>query len=94
MAYRDPQVARERGRERFLKRTAERLAAGQPRYKDPESARAYERERSRRCTEKRLALGLCPKCGDEPLAPERRLCAPCGRNGASPSGPGTRPPRP
>ncbi len=117
MAYRDPQVARERGRERFRRRTAERLArgtcpkcgkappepdrslcaacnekrriaarartakrraAGQPRYKDPEKARTYERERSRRCMEKRLALGLCPKCGDEPLAPERRLCAPCG----------------
>ena len=59
-------------------RSAKRKAAGQPRYKDPEKARAYERERYRRCAAERLARGLCPKCGREPLAPERRLCAPCG----------------
>ena len=117
MAYRDPDVARVRGRERFRRRTAERLArgvcpkcgkaapepdrslcapcnekrrtadrtrtakrraAGRPRHKDPQKARVYERERYRCCAAERIALGLCPKCGREPLAPERRLCAPCG----------------
>ena len=117
MAYKDPETGRMRGRERFRRRTAERLAqglcpkcgkappepdrslceacnekrriaerarsakrraAGPPRYKDPEKARTYERERYRRCAAERLARGLCPKCGNEPLAPERSLCAPCG----------------
>ena len=117
MPYRDPDLGRVRDRERFRRRTAERLArglclkcgkappepdrslcaacnekrrisdrartakrraAGQPRYKDPEKARAYERERYRRCAAERLARRLCPKCGREPLEPERRLCAPCG----------------
>ena len=59
-------------------RTAKRGAAGRPRYKDPQKARVYERERYRCCAAERIALGLCPKCGREPLAPERRLCAPCG----------------
>ena len=59
-------------------RSAKRRAAGRPRYKDPQKARAYERERYRRCAAERIARGLCPKCGEEPLAPERRQCAPCG----------------
>ena len=117
MAYRDPELGRARGRERFRRRTAERLArgvcpkcgkappephrslcaacnekrriadrarsakrraAGRPRYKDMERARAYERERYRRSAAERIARGLCPKCGNKPLAPERSLCAPCG----------------
>ena len=47
MAYRDPQVRRARNRERFHRRTAERIARG-----------------------------LCPKCGERPPEPDRRLCAP------------------
>ena len=117
MPYKDPAVGRQRDRERFRRRTAERLArgvcpkcgkappapdrslcaacnekrriadrarrakrlaAGKPRYKNPEKARATERERYRRRTAERRARGLCPKCGQEPLAPERSLCAPCG----------------
>ena len=118
MPYRDPRIGFARGRVRFQRRTAERLArglcpkcgqappepdrslcaacnqkrriadrartakrraAGRARYKDPEKARAYERERYRRSAAERLARGLCPKCGREPLAPERRLCVPCGK---------------
>ena len=58
-------------------RDAKLRAAGKPR-RDLGKARAYERERSRRETAERLAQGLCPRCGQEPLAPERSLCAPCG----------------
>ena len=58
-------------------RDAKLRAAGKP-CRDPHKARAYERERSRRETAERLARGLCPRCGQEPLAPERSLCAPCG----------------
>ena len=116
MAYKDPEVGRERNRECFQRRTAERRArglcprcgaeppapgrslckpcaekkrvagrardaklraAGKP-LRDLGKARAYERERSRRETAERLAQGLCPKCGKEKLAPDRRLCEPCG----------------
>ena len=47
-------------------------------YKDPDKARDHDRERYRRLTEERLASGKCPKCGKEPLPPERRLCRSCG----------------
>ena len=46
--------------------------------KDLDKARAYERERHLRRTADRLDRGLCMKCGKHPLAPGRRLCAPCG----------------
>ena len=47
-------------------------------YKDLDKAREHGRERYRRLTEERLAGGMCPKCGREPLPPERRLCHTCG----------------
>ena len=47
-------------------------------YKDLDKAREHGRERCRQRTEERLASGMCPKCGREPLPPERRLCHTCG----------------
>ena len=47
-------------------------------YTDPDKAREHDRERCRRRTAERLASGLCPKCGKEPLPPERSLCRSCG----------------
>ena len=47
-------------------------------YKDPGKAREQGRERYRRLTKERLASGMCPKCGREPLAPDRSLCRSCG----------------
>ena len=116
MAYRDPNVGRARGRERFRRRTAGRIARGactrcgkeppaqgrrlcepcaakknsasrardaklraegRPR-RDPEREKSYRREHRRRQVAERIARGLCPRCGKEPPAPERSLCAPCG----------------
>ena len=48
-------------------------------YKDPDKAREHDRECYRRRTKERLAQGLCPKCGREPLPPERSLCRSCGK---------------
>ena len=42
-------------------------------YKD----RERERERHRRRAAERRARGTCPKCGKNPPAPERSLCATC-----------------
>ena len=47
-------------------------------YRDPEKALEHDRERYRRLTKERLVQGLCPKCGREPLPPERGLCRSCG----------------
>ena len=47
-------------------------------YRDLGKAREQDRERYRRLTKERLAQGLCPKCGREPLPPDRRLCRSCG----------------
>ena len=58
-------------------RDARLRAEGKPR-RDPKLAKSYERNRSRRQASGRLALGLCPKCGKEPFAAGRSLCAPCG----------------
>ena len=54
-------------------------------YADPEVGKARDRERFRRRTEERIAAGLCPRCGVQPPAPERRLCDGCAakRNAAS-----------
>ena len=54
-------------------------------YADPEVGRARDRERFRRRSGERIARGLCPRCGERPPEPERRLCAPCAekRNRAS-----------
>ena len=54
-------------------------------YADQEVGKARDRERFRRRTEDRVAAGLCPRCGTEPPAPERTMCAPCNekRNAAS-----------
>ena len=41
-------------------------------------AREHDRERYRQLTKERLVQGLCPKCGREPLPPERGLCRSCG----------------
>ena len=57
-------------------RDAKLRAAGKPR-RNPARAREYERERSRRQTAERIARGICTKCGREPAAPARRLCAGC-----------------
>ena len=46
-------------------------------YRDPEVRRARDRERFQRRTAERIARGLCPKCGERPPEPDRRLCAPC-----------------
>ena len=46
-------------------------------HSDPETRRAYERERQRRRAAERRALGMCPRCGKHPPAPERSLCATC-----------------
>ena len=48
-------------------------------YRDPEVRRARDRERFRRRTAKRIALGLCPRCGASPPAPDRTVCGPCAR---------------
>ena len=47
-------------------------------YRNPDKAREHGRERYRRLTEERLASGMCPKCGREPLPPDRSLCRSCG----------------
>ncbi len=47
-------------------------------YRDPEVQRQRDRERIARRTVERVALGLCPRCGDRPPAPERSVCEPCG----------------
>ena len=47
-------------------------------YRDLGKAREQDRERYRRLTKERLAQGLCPKCGREPLPPDRSLCRSCG----------------
>ena len=46
-------------------------------YRDPEEGRARDRERLRRRTAERIARGLCPRCGEAPPAPERKVCEPC-----------------
>ena len=46
-------------------------------YRDPEVGRARDLECYRRRTAERCALGLCPRCGERPPAPERSLCEPC-----------------
>ena len=45
-------------------------------YRDPEQDRARARIAWR--TAERIALGLCPRCGKLPPAPERSVCKPCG----------------
>lgn len=60
-------------------RDAKLRAIGKPRRKTAR-AREYERERSRKQTAERLAWGACIKCGREPAAPARRLCAGCAAN--------------
>lgn len=49
-------------------------------YKDPDRGRQRERVRYKRLTAERRARGLCPKCGQAPPAPGRRLCESCGEN--------------
>ncbi len=46
-------------------------------YKDPEVRRARDRERIARRAAERLAAGLCPKCGQRPPEPGRRVCDSC-----------------
>ena len=58
-------------------RDAKLRAEGRPR-RDPERARSYRREHRRQQIAERIARGLCPRCGKEPLAPERSLCVSCG----------------
>ena len=55
-------------------RDARRRAAGIKRRRNPES----ERARGRRRMADRIARGVCTKCGSQPAAPARRLCAGCG----------------
>ena len=57
-------------------RDARLRASGKPR-RDPDKAKISGRRRYRIKIGERLALGLCPKCGKEPLAAGRSLCAPC-----------------
>ena len=54
-------------------------------YADSELGRQRDRERIRKRTEERRAAGLCPRCGVQPPAPERTVCAGCAakRNAAS-----------
>ena len=59
-------------------RDASRRAAGKKRYTDPTKERARNRKRYHQQTAERLAQGLCPKCGKGELAPDRKLCDPCG----------------
>ena len=58
-------------------RDARLRAAGKPR-RDQAKARISKRRRYRVKTAERVALGLCPRCGREPLAAGRSLCTPCG----------------
>ena len=51
-------------------------AAGKPR-RNLEKARAYNKKHSRQAAAEHRARGLCPKCGKEPPAPGRSICAPC-----------------
>ena len=46
-------------------------------YKDPAKARARDRQCYRCLTEEHIALGLCPKCGSAPPAPDHSLCQRC-----------------
>ena len=46
-------------------------------HKDLDRRREYDRERHRRRVAERRAMGLCIKCGKNPPAPERNLCASC-----------------
>ena len=46
-------------------------------HRDPQQGRARDRERFRKRVAERIARGLCTKCGREPAAPARRLCAGC-----------------
>ena len=59
-------------------RDAKRRAAGKSRYTNPEKEHVRKRQRYQQQTTERLAQGLCPKCGNHRLAPDRRLCGPCG----------------
>ncbi len=54
-------------------------------YADPEVRKQRDRQRFRKRTAKRIAAGLCPRCGVQPPAPERTVCAGCAakRNAAS-----------
>ena len=61
-------------------RDARRKAEGKKGYTDPQKERARNRRHYRQQTAERLAQGLCPKCGKEKLAPDRRLCDSCGEN--------------
>ena len=47
-------------------------------YRDPAVQHQRDRERIARRTAERIALGLCPRCGRRPPAPERSVCDPCG----------------
>ena len=55
-------------------RDARRRAEGKKRRRNP----ASERARDRRRVADLIAKGFCTKCGKEPAAPARRLCAGCG----------------
>ena len=46
-------------------------------HKNPEVRRSRDRERIARRTAERNAAGLCPKCGQCPPEPERRICDSC-----------------
>ena len=46
-------------------------------YKDPVAGRDRERERHKRRAAERRALGMCPRCGKHPPAPERSQCDTC-----------------
>ena len=69
-------VCAEKRRASERARDARRRAAGIKRRRNP----ASERKRGRRRAAERIALGLCTKCGREPAAPARRLCARCAAN--------------
>ena len=58
-------------------RDARLRAAGTPR-RNQEKAQAYNKKHSRETIAERRARGLCPKCGKEPPAPGRTICATCG----------------
>ena len=75
MAYRDPEVGRARDRERFQRRTAERIAHGlcpNCGRLPPEPGRSL----CEPCGEKRRAAGLCGHCGERTFDGDAR-CGPC-----------------
>ena len=66
----------EKRRAREKERSTRLKAEGKPR-RDLEKAREAGRRHYRKKVDSRISAGVCPRCGQSPPAPDRRLCDNC-----------------